>query len=72
MKLITLSIIDGNWWATWHGPEAEKIKWTCGQTMLVTPFNNNAASEMVVAHIERLNPGYEVEVKQQQTKIEKG
>jgi hypothetical protein len=58
--MITLSIIDGNWWATFSGEEVKM-----GIDEIITPFNKYADSSTVEAHIRRLNPGYEVEVRQQ-------
>lgn len=62
-KLITLHISEGNWIATWTGPEEVKIRQLFGgQNSLVTAFNHHAPAGMVEREIARLNPGYEVEV----------
>ena len=69
MKLITLSIISGDWWATFTGQEEESIRNMLGTNQIITPFNEHADSSTVVAHMERQNPGYEVRVQEQTTKV---
>ena len=68
MKLITLSIISGNWWATFTGEEEQTIRNLMGTNQVITPFHGGVQSDQVVAHMERLNPDYEARV-QEQTKV---
>ena len=69
MKLITLSIIDGNWWATFTGEEEESIRNMLGTNQIITPFNEKASALMVETHLRKQNPGYEVRVQEQTTKV---
>ena len=69
MKLITLSIISGNWWATFTGQEEQSLRDMLGTNQIITPFNSTADSSTVASHMERQNPGYEVRVQEQTTKV---
>ena len=59
---IRLTIQDGNWMATFEGPQAAETIRLFGTPTLPTPFRAARPITDVVARIQRLNPGMIVTV----------
>jgi hypothetical protein len=70
MKRITIAMDKktGDWWATFHGPEAARIAQVCGSTRILTPYRwPHDAAEVVLYELKKRNPGYTVEVEPETT-----
>lgn len=63
MNRIKLSCTDNGWIAEYFGDGADVIRQLLGTTILPTAYTAQADAAMVLAMIERLNPGYTVTVR---------
>ena len=62
MNRIELTWTPKGWTAEYHGTERDSIISIMGTAIIPTAYTEQAPGRLVQAEIERLNPGYTVEI----------
>ena len=62
MKTINLTLEGDTWYATWLGPDRDRIVALFGTATIATPFRAGYDRADLKRHILRRNPGYDVVV----------
>jgi hypothetical protein len=61
-NVIVLILRGDSYYAHFRGQDSERIRGLFGTTVIMTPYNRDANKPVMVENIQRLNPGYAVEV----------